>query len=209
MGMNIEQVLMRSMKVSGGLTQGRNVFDSVVKRWTCTIPGSLKVTKTLDISNGVTVKNQSQASDSLRTLNSRASESNEQRERRIHCNALGNQNRVQAETFDTRLQLEKWRQGTLRASNWFYLKDEAPHYDPNSDYPNFPQIAIGSMSSKCTICGALKFEAEASRLYCSNGKVSLTELPQLPEPLKSLMEGNHPKSKEFLSMIRKTIAVFR
>ncbi|GBN36889.1 hypothetical protein AVEN_32255-1 [Araneus ventricosus] len=158
------------------------------------------------------VKNQRQATDHLRTLNSRATESNEQRERRIHCNALGNQNRIGAETFDARrnrLQLERVRQGTLRASNWLYLKDEALHYDLNLDYSNFPQIVIGSMSSKCTICGALKFEAEASRLCCSNGKVSLPELPQLPEPLKSLMEGNHRKPKEFLSMIRKYNSSFQ
>ncbi|GBM40432.1 hypothetical protein AVEN_191984-1 [Araneus ventricosus] len=158
------------------------------------------------------VKNQRQATDRLRTLNSRATESNEQRERRIHCNAVGNQNRIGAETFDSRrnrLQLERVRQGTLRASNWLYLKDEALHYDPNLDYPNFPQIVIRSMSSKCTFCGALKFEAEASGLCCSNGKVSLPELPQLPEPLKSLMEGNHPKSKEFLTMIRKYNSSFQ
>ncbi|GBN69907.1 hypothetical protein AVEN_50323-1 [Araneus ventricosus] len=34
-------------------------------------------------------------------------------------------------------------------------------------------------------------------------KDEIIPLPQLPEPLKSLMEGNHPKSKEFLSRIRK------
>ncbi|GBM28046.1 hypothetical protein AVEN_27435-1 [Araneus ventricosus] len=86
------------------------------------------------------VKNQRQATDCLRTLKSRATESNGQRERRIHCNALGNQNRIGAETFDARcnrLQLERVRQGTLRASNWLYLKDEALHYDPNLDYPIF------------------------------------------------------------------------
>ncbi|GBM37831.1 hypothetical protein AVEN_84534-1 [Araneus ventricosus] len=65
------------------------------------------------------------------------------------------------------------------------------------------------MSSKCTHCGALKFEAEASGLCCSNGKVSLPELPQLPEPLKSLMKGNHLKLKEFLSMIRKYNSSFQ
>ncbi|GBM16094.1 hypothetical protein AVEN_163130-1 [Araneus ventricosus] len=65
------------------------------------------------------------------------------------------------------------------------------------------------MSSKCTFRGALKFEAEASGLFCSNGKVSLPEIPQLPEPLNSLMEGNHPKTKEFLSMIRKYNSSFQ
>ncbi|GBM08834.1 hypothetical protein AVEN_57393-1 [Araneus ventricosus] len=111
-----------------------------------------------------------------------------------------------AEAFDARrngLQLERVRQDTLRASNCLYLKDEALHYDPDLVYPNFPQIVISSMSSKCTFCGALKFEAQTSGLCCSNGKFSLPELPQLPEPFKCLMEGNHSKSKEFLSMIRK------
>ncbi|GBM33615.1 hypothetical protein AVEN_203661-1 [Araneus ventricosus] len=155
------------------------------------------------------VKNQRPASDRLRTLHSTATESNEQRVRRIHCNALGNQNRIGAETFDARrniFQLERVRQG---ASNWLYLKYEALHYDPNLDYPNFPQIVIGSMSLKCTFCGALKFEAEASGLCCSNGKIYLLELPQLPEPLKSLMEGNHPKSEEFLTIIRKYNSSFQ
>ncbi|GBM32528.1 hypothetical protein AVEN_127433-1 [Araneus ventricosus] len=65
------------------------------------------------------------------------------------------------------------------------------------------------MLSKCTFCVALKFEAQASGLCCSNGKVSLPKCPQLPEPLKSFMEGNHPKSKEFLSMIRKYSSSFQ
>ncbi|GBN52366.1 hypothetical protein AVEN_159604-1 [Araneus ventricosus] len=127
------------------------------------------------------VKNQRQASDRLRTLNSRATESNEQRKRRTHCNALGNQNRIGAEMFDARrntLQLERVRQGILKASNRLYLKNKALHYDPNLNCPNFPQIFIGSLSSKCTFCGALKFEAEASGLCCSNRKLSLPELPQ-------------------------------
>ncbi|GBM23058.1 hypothetical protein AVEN_114910-1 [Araneus ventricosus] len=101
------------------------------------------------------------------------------------------------------------RQGSLKASNWLYLKDEALHYDPKLDYPNFLQIYIGRMSSKCTFCGALKFEAETLGLCCSNRKVSLPELLQLPEPLKSLMEGNHPKSKEILSIIRKYNSSFQ
>ncbi|GBL63756.1 hypothetical protein AVEN_229-1 [Araneus ventricosus] len=49
------------------------------------------------------VRNQRQASDRLRTLNSSTTESNEQRERRIHCNTLGNQNRI---GFDELLKLD-------------------------------------------------------------------------------------------------------
>ncbi|GBM52963.1 hypothetical protein AVEN_170390-1 [Araneus ventricosus] len=35
------------------------------------------------------------------------------------------------------------------------------------------------------------------------------KLRQLPEPLKSLMEGNHPKSKEILSIIREYNSSFQ
>ncbi|GBL73344.1 hypothetical protein AVEN_159373-1 [Araneus ventricosus] len=126
------------------------------------------------------VESKRQASDRLRTLNLRVTESNEQRERRIYCNSLGNQNRIGAETFDAR-------------RNGIQLE----------------RIVIGSMPSKCTFCGTLKFEADASKLCCSNGKVSLPGLLQLPEPLNSLTEGNHPKSKEFPSMIRKCNSSFQ
>ncbi|GBM50120.1 hypothetical protein AVEN_185504-1 [Araneus ventricosus] len=43
-----EQVLMRSMKVSGDFTQGRNISGSVITRWICTMPGSVQVTEALE-----------------------------------------------------------------------------------------------------------------------------------------------------------------
>ncbi|KAJ8877140.1 hypothetical protein PR048_021593 [Dryococelus australis] len=42
------------MKVSSGLTQGRNMSDSVVERWICTMPGSLHVTEAVEAFAGVT-----------------------------------------------------------------------------------------------------------------------------------------------------------
>ncbi|GBN58779.1 hypothetical protein AVEN_213914-1 [Araneus ventricosus] len=44
-GHNYRAGQMRSMKVSGGLTQGRNMSDGVVAHWICTMPGSLQVTE--------------------------------------------------------------------------------------------------------------------------------------------------------------------
>ncbi|GBN56282.1 hypothetical protein AVEN_87656-1 [Araneus ventricosus] len=42
------------MKVSGGLTQGRNMSDSVIARWICTMPGSFKVTDAVKVFSEVT-----------------------------------------------------------------------------------------------------------------------------------------------------------
>ncbi|GBN24566.1 hypothetical protein AVEN_246509-1 [Araneus ventricosus] len=86
---------------------------------------------------------------------------------------------MEAETFDAllnRLQLERVRLGSLRAC--LYLEDEALQCDPKLDYPNFPQIVIASMSSKCTFCGSLKCEAEASGLCSSNGKGQVYHKPE-------------------------------
>ncbi|GBN42286.1 hypothetical protein AVEN_29970-1 [Araneus ventricosus] len=52
--MNVEQVLMRSRKVSGGLTQRRNMSYSVVARWTFTMPGRLQVTEEVEAFSGMT-----------------------------------------------------------------------------------------------------------------------------------------------------------
>ncbi|KAJ8887627.1 hypothetical protein PR048_013844 [Dryococelus australis] len=55
MDMTIEQVLMRSLKVSGDLTLDRNVSDSIVACWIFTTPGSLHVTEAVESFTGMTV----------------------------------------------------------------------------------------------------------------------------------------------------------
>ncbi|CAF1208240.1 unnamed protein product, partial [Didymodactylos carnosus] len=134
----------------------------------------------------------------LRAAHSRDIETDEQRMQRIESNSIAQQNRLSTETVQAcqdRLQQQRVRQGTFRASNWTY-KDEAFNYDPDLNYSNFPQIVIGGMSVKRTYCDALKFKGETPGMCCFNGKISLPELPELLEPLKSLMDGDHPKSKE-------------
>ncbi|GBN00075.1 hypothetical protein AVEN_69851-1 [Araneus ventricosus] len=54
MDITIEQVLKFTMKVSGGLTQGRNMSDGVIARSICTMPGSLEVTEAVEVSSEVT-----------------------------------------------------------------------------------------------------------------------------------------------------------
>jgi len=46
--MVIEQTLMKSMKVSGGLTQGRGVTNSILARWTLSFLIIMKVTEALE-----------------------------------------------------------------------------------------------------------------------------------------------------------------
>ncbi|GBN62522.1 hypothetical protein AVEN_161442-1 [Araneus ventricosus] len=46
--MTIQKVIMGSMQVSGGLTLGRNMFDSVIERCMCTMQGSLRMTEAVE-----------------------------------------------------------------------------------------------------------------------------------------------------------------
>jgi len=89
------------------------------------------------------------------------------------------------------------------------LKQEAFHYDPSVEYMNYPQVDIGKMDNKCHYCDALKFGGETLGLSCSDGKVKLPNYEELPEPLKSLMNGDHSKSTEFLSLLRKYNSTFQ
>lgn len=46
--MTIEQILMGSMKSSGGLTHSRRMTDSMLTKWVLGIPINLKVTKKIE-----------------------------------------------------------------------------------------------------------------------------------------------------------------
>ncbi|CAO3618736.1 unnamed protein product [Mucor hiemalis] len=71
---------------------------------------------------------------------------------------------------------------------------------------------LGRMNIKCNDCGALHWIDEkpaastiASPIWetcCKKGKVKLDVLVEPPEPLKSLMDGTHVKSVQFLNNIR-------
>src|SRR5277367_2345008 len=75
-------------------------------------------------------------------------------------------------------------------------------YDISLHYEDNPKLNIGGMTVICRYCGARKWENEAVGICCSAGKVHRPALTNLPEPLKSLLDGAHPHSKHFLENIR-------
>ena len=119
----------------------------------------------------------------LRAEQSEEEKSQEREANRIQ-HALRRKNEI-TEDRESRLQNKRERQGTLRATNWLYLQNEAYNYNYKQGYLNFPQINSGNMSVKCNFCHALKFEGETSGLCCSSGNVYLPELPELPATKKS------------------------
>ena len=46
--MTIEQVLMRAMKTSGGLTRGRGLTDSVLSRWVLSMPSCTELNRNFE-----------------------------------------------------------------------------------------------------------------------------------------------------------------
>src|SRR5271163_171986 len=58
------------------------------------------------------------------------------------------------------------------------------------------------MTVICRYCGVRKWENESVGMCCSAGKVHLPALTIPPEPLKSLLDGTHPRSTNFLENIR-------
>ncbi|GBP05743.1 ATP-dependent DNA helicase PIF1 [Eumeta japonica] len=59
------------------------------------------------------------------------------------------------------------------------------------------------MSVVCEYCLALKFKDESKGMCCLQGKVKLEEILPPPEPLHSLLTGDHQKSKQFMRNIRR------
>jgi len=59
------------------------------------------------------------------------------------------------------------------------------------------------MSVVCEKCFAFKFKDESKGMCCLQGKVNLEEILSPPEPLHSLLTGDHPKSKQFMRNIRR------
>ena len=65
------------------------------------------------------------------------------------------------------------------------------------------------MDKICEKCGAKKWKKEPQGLCCLGGKVKPPPIQPPPEPLKSLMEGDTPKSKQFLKTIRAYNSAFQ
>ena len=75
------------------------------------------------------------------------------------------------------------------------------------NYANETDIVLQSMV--CPHCKALKWKNESHGLCCSAGKVRLDPILPPPEPLKSLLNGEHLLSKKFLNALRSYNSAFQ
>ncbi len=74
------------------------------------------------------------------------------------------------------------------------------------------RFSVGEMTFKCNFCSAyFWFEERISAsskqdpvftMCCARGRVRLAETSEPPEPIRSLLLGTHPKSKQFILYIR-------
>ena len=140
-----------------------------------------------------------QESNRRRMTRTRSADAN----RSAHATTEANRRREQSSSErDANLLSAKERRcrGSLpRPAFW---RGAALRYNPQIDYAARQDTVIGTMNSHCSYCNALKFVMEAPGLCCCNGKVILDDLQYTPEPLHSLIHGDHPDSAHFLNNIR-------
>ncbi|XP_055938124.1 uncharacterized protein LOC129968294 [Argiope bruennichi] len=142
------------------------------------------------------------AAQRIRTAEGLAQESQEQHDERLRQTIT--RTRVARErTIATARVQERQRQQTSRSlirASFVRLPFE---YAPDINYSAHLKIVIGAMYKVCQYCQALNFRNETPGMFCASGKVVLSPLPTLPEPLLSLLAGESDDSKLFLRKIRK------
>ena len=75
------------------------------------------------------------------------------------------------------------------------MENQAYDYQPNVAYED--HTSLGTMSVVCDFCNALRWKGECAGMCCLQGKVNIPVLGEPPEPLRSLLLGEHPESKHF------------
>lgn len=91
--------------------------------------------------------------------------------------------------------------------SWLPKEGSGLTYNPLIKYAD--DTNIGRMTEICQFCNALKWNGEANGMCCSAGKIRLDPILEPPEPLKSLLTGEHPLSKHFLDSIRAYNSAFQ
>ncbi|CAB3244804.1 unnamed protein product [Arctia plantaginis] len=148
------------------------------------------------------------AAQRIRTAESRAQESQEQRDERLQQNITRTRAARERNIATVRV-LDRQRQRISRSLTRASFVRLAFEYAPDINYSAHSKIAIGGMDKVCQYCQALKFRNEAAGMCCASGKVVLSPLPAPPEPLLSLLTGNSDDSKLFLRKIRKFNSCFQ
>lgn len=105
--------------------------------------------------------------------------------------------------------LRNSRKLTTNHNLWLEKAYSAMNYNPSIDYKNDPSVSIGKMSIVCKYCSALKWKNETKSMCCLNGRIKLEDIQPPPEPMKSLLTGDHPKSKQFMRNIRRYNSCFQ
>ncbi|XP_043474431.1 uncharacterized protein LOC122506366 [Leptopilina heterotoma] len=124
------------------------------------------------------------------------------RERHIVNRALES-----SEVRQERLSRDTERHERSNLRQWQNRFESGFFYDP---LINYNEVAnIGLMSNVCNFCSALKWVNEAKGMCCSSGKIILPALLDPPEPLRSLLDGNHYNSELFLRNTRKYNSAFQ
>lgn len=136
----------------------------------------------------------------------RASQTQEDRQAANETARLTMSNRRANQTTQQR---ENRNQRVRRSASSVDLNRVAFHYDCTIDYSSHPSVQIGPIEVVCNHCGALKFAGETPGLCCLSGKVKLPPLPLPPEPLHSLLRGETPESRHFLSNTQKYNGCFQ
>ena len=114
-------------------------------------------------------------------LNTRASQTDEQRE------AL---NEVERNLWDLNQEHRNVTFNPYRA---------AFNCNVEIDYSSQQNVANGPMNVVCQYSKSFKFKNDADGLCCASGQVKMKPLVPPPEPLHSLVSGNGPDSKHFLT----------
>ena len=135
------------------------------------------------------------------TARARQEETPEQQQARMSADREGTARARQEETPEQRqARLRGKKESKPTVERW---KGRAFIYDQSIDYSGHADVQIGAMSKECQYCHSLKWVGEAPGMCCSNGKVNLPLISNIPESLKSLLLLENHDSKQFVNNIRK------
>lgn len=140
-------------------------------------------------------RTQSNAQRQLHDSQSRASQSDTQRQTRQASDRLRHQSIVNHHNREQRNSNRQDRRHNVVKD----LNRAAFQYDPTIEYSLLSSVSIGPMNIVCRYCEALRFDSEAPGLCCAKGKVKLPALTSPPEPLRALLYGDAQQSKHFLA----------
>lgn len=129
----------------------------------------------------------------------------EAHKRKLHLESIRDLNRVNnnKERHESRNNFFDGERDFLKTTNdWNDFENLAFKYNNKSNYDEYNLIQIGNMNVKCNFCAARRFKSESANICCNFGRVKLADYDLLPEPLNSLINGTHRRSKYFLNNIR-------